>query len=268
VKEKKNIYFISDLHLGLYPLEKSAVREKIVVDFLDQIRDDAAELYLMGDIFDFWHEYKHVVPKGFTRFLGRLAMMADSGTRLHFFTGNHDIWAYGYFTEELGMKIYRQPLVTTLHGKKFFLAHGDGLGRGDNGYKLLKWFFTNKFLQFCFARLHPNFALWIGKTWSKNSRYSKGIVAEEFAGEEGELQIQFAKEELKHHHYDYFVFGHRHIPSVITLGEKTQVINLGDWIYSFTYAVLEGDRLSLRSFTQNHDPILYKHYPNRPSHEN
>jgi UDP-2,3-diacylglucosamine hydrolase len=245
---KDKIYFISDVHLGLHPKEKSISREKRLVSWLDEIKPSAAEIYLLGDIFDFWHEYKHVVPKGFTRFLGKLAELADAGTRLHFFTGNHDIWAYGYFGTELGARIYHKPLRCELLGYRFFLAHGDGLGPGDYGYKLLKGIFRNRILQFMFSRLHPNFALWLGHTWSKNSRYSKGIVAEDFAGEDGELQLVFAKQLLLKEHFDFILFGHRHIPWDIQMGNKTRVINLGDWIYSFTYGVLDENGFELKQY--------------------
>ena len=246
------------MHLGLHPENKSRVREKKLVNWLDEIREEVKALYLMGDIFDFWHEYRHVVPKGFTRFLGRLADLADEGVQLHFFTGNHDIWAYGYFEKELGARIYHKPVVHELNGLRFFLAHGDGLGPGDHGYKLLKWIFHNRFLQFLFARLHPNFALWLGKAWSKKSRYAKGIVAEEFAGEDNELQLLFAREKIKTGHFDFFVFGHRHIPFDISIAENTRVINLGDWIYSFTYGVLEDGHFTLRQFQGDGKNILIK----------
>jgi len=257
---KDKIYFISDIHLGLHPADKSLEREKLVRNWLDEILPHAKELYLMGDIFDFWHEYKHVVPRGFTRFLGKLSELADNGTKLYFFSGNHDVWAYEYFKAELGAEIHHKPIVKVLFGKKFFLAHGDGLGPGDFGYKLLIGTFRNKILQWMFARLHPNFALWLGKTWSKHSRYAKGIVAEEFAGEEGELQILFAKETLKKDHYDFFIFGHRHIPYDIQLGEKARVINLGDWIYSFTYGQLDEKGFELKQYKDKGANIIREHY--------
>ncbi len=260
MEEKNKIYFISDVHLGLHPAEKSREREKKVVAFLDTIKNSAEELYLMGDIFDFWHEYKHVVPGGFTRFLGNLAEMADNGTKIYFFSGNHDIWAYGYFRRELGIEIYHKPVIRELHGLRFFLAHGDGLGPGDHGYKLLKGIFRNKILQFLFSRLHPNFALWLGKSWSKKSRYSKGIVAEGFTGEEGELQIVFAKQQLRQSEFDFFIFGHRHIPWDITIGDNARVINLGDWIYSFTYGELDGQTFSLKQYQGNGESIIRQHY--------
>lgn len=257
----KKIYFISDAHLGLYPIENSRSREKKLVRWLDSIKDDAEELFLVGDIFDFWHEHKHVVPKGFVRFLGKLGELIDSGIKVHFFTGNHDLWAYGYFKEELDIPIYYSPIERTFGAKKFFIAHGDGLGPGDYSYKVLKWTFTNKILQWMFSRLHPNFSMWIGKSWSKSSRYSKGIVAEEFAGEEKELQILFAKDKLIEKHFDYFVFGHRHIPFDYVVKENTHIINLGDWIYSFTFAVFDGEKLELKQFEGDGKSII-RNYSN------
>jgi UDP-2,3-diacylglucosamine hydrolase len=257
---KDKIYFISDVHLGLHPVENSLEREKMLISWLDKIKDKAAELYLVGDIFDFWHEYKHLVPKGFTRFLGKLSELADNGTKLYFFTGNHDIWAYGYFLSEFGAEIYHNPLEKEINGLKFFIAHGDGLGPGDYGYKLLKGAFRNKILQWIFARLHPNFAMWLGKTWSKKSRYSKGIVSEGFSGEKGEEQIVFAKKKLKEEHFDYFIFGHRHIPFDIKLGEKSRIINLGDWIYSFTYGELHEQEFTLKQFNGDGKHVIHQKY--------
>jgi len=257
---KTKIYFISDVHLGLYPADKSLEREKMLVSWLDRIKNDALEIYLVGDIFDFWHEYKHLVPKGFTRFLGKLSEISDAGTKIYFFSGNHDIWAYGYFKTEFDAEIHHKPLKKELNGLKFFIAHGDGLGPGDYGYKLLKRTFRSKTLQWIFSRLHPNFAMWLGKSWSKKSRYSKGIVAEEFTGEQGELQIVFAKSELGKEYFDFFIFGHRHIPADIKLGDKTRLINLGDWIYSFTYGELDGKSFNLKQFNGDGKNIIRKQY--------
>ncbi len=258
---KNKIYFISDVHLGLHPVEKSLEREKLLVTWLDSIKGNALELYLVGDIFDFWHEYKHLVPKGFTRFLGKLSEFSDNGTKIYFFSGNHDIWAYNYFRDEFGAEIHHTPLAKELNGLKFFIAHGDGLGPGDFGYKILKGAFRSKILQWIFARLHPNFAMWLGKTWSKKSRYSKGIVAEGYGGDDGELQIKFAKAKLKKEFFDYFIFGHRHIPFIAKIGERTEVINLGDWIYSFTYGELEGRKFTLKQFNGDGTNIIRHQYP-------
>jgi len=258
---KNKYFFITDVHLGLHPKDESLEREKLIVRWLDEIKNEAAELYLLGDIFDFWHEYKHVVPKGFTRFLGKLSELADEGTKLYFFTGNHDIWAYTYFRTELGAEIHNRPLIRELNGYRFFLGHGDGLGPGDFGYKLLKTIFTNKVLQFFFARLHPNFALWLGQTWSKHSRLAKGIVSKEFGGDKKEQQIIFAKRMLKKEHFDFFLFGHRHIPFEVSLGNTSKVINLGDWIYSFTYGVLDGKKFELRQYEGTGENIIRESYP-------
>lgn len=254
-----NIYFISDAHLGLYPVSRSAEREKILVNWLDTIKKDASEIFLLGDIFDFWHEYKHVVPRGFTRFLGKLAELSDLGIKIHFFTGNHDIWVYDYLPSEIGLTLYRHHITREMNGKRFFIGHGDGIGQGDNGYKFLKGIFTNKILQWLFARIHPNASMAFGKRWSKNSRFAKGIIAEPFLGEEKEYQIAFARETLKKEHFDYFIFGHRHIPFVIPVGDSSQVFNIGDWIVHFTYAVWDGEKLELHSiFPEKEKEIIRK----------
>ncbi len=253
----KKTFFISDLHLGLYPEQKSKERERIIVNWLDQIKHEAEEIYLLGDIFDFWHEYKHVVPKGFVRFLGKLAELSDMGVRLYYFSGNHDVWVYGYFEEELGAKILHAPLIKNINGINLFMAHGDGLGKGDNGYKWLKKCFRNRFLQFLFARLHPNFAMWIGKTWSKNSRYSKGIFAEKFNGFKKELLVQYAIEMSKHESHDLYIFGHRHVPYDVKINKKARVINLGDWIVNFTYGELEGKNFAVKQI-DGKDELIHK----------
>ncbi|MBN1790842.1 MAG: UDP-2,3-diacylglucosamine diphosphatase [Bacteroidales bacterium] len=251
------MYFISDVHLGLYPPEKSLIRERLLVNWLDGIKADAAELYLLGDIFDFWHEYRYVAPRGFTRFLGKIAELADSGVQLHFFTGNHDIWIYDYLPGEIGLTLYRQPVTRNINGKKFFIGHGDGIGSGDNGYKLMKWGFTNKILQWLFARIHPNASMAFGKRWSKSSRYAKGIIAEPYRGDDQESQVVYARETLQHEHFDYFIFGHRHIPFDVALG-TSRVVNLGDWINNFTYAVWDGKELELHSIFPDKEGGIFR----------
>jgi UDP-2,3-diacylglucosamine hydrolase len=243
----KKIYFASDTHFGLYPIEKSRIREKLFVRWLDSIKEDAQEIFLLGDIFDFWYEYKKVVPRGFTRFIGKLAELHDSGIKIHFFTGNHDVWVFDYLPQETGAIIYRKPLVANISGKKFFLAHGDGLGSMDIGYKFLKACFVNPVLQFLFSRLHPNLAMLFGQTWSKHSRYSKGI-AESFMGEDKEHLIAFAKQELQKQHFDYFVFGHRHLALDYKIADDSHIINLGEWIHANTYAVFDGLNMELKKF--------------------
>jgi len=247
LQSDKKIYFASDFHLGAPTHQKSLEREKRIVRWLDEVKQDAAEIYLMGDMFDFWFEYKHVVPKGFARLLGKIAEITDSGIPITFFTGNHDMWMFDYFPKELGVTLYREPIVREYNGKKFFLGHGDGLGPGDKGYKFIKKVFANPFCQWLFARLHPNFAMGMAQYWSKKSRMANGISDEKFTGEENEWLIVYVKEILKKEHYDYFIFGHRHLPLDVKVG-NSHYINLGEWIKYNTYAVFDGTNLELKSF--------------------
>lgn len=245
----KKIYFASDVHLGAPALHNNKERELHFVKWLDQVKNDAEAIFLMGDIFDFWFEYKSVVPKGFTRVLGKIAEITDSGIPVHFFTGNHDIWVFDYLPKEIGVSVHGEIWKTELMGKKFFLGHGDGLGPFDRPYRILKKIFTNKFLQWAFARIHPNFAIWLAHKWSGHSRLKDGKVeADSFRGEDKEWLVLFAKEELKKEHYDYFVFGHRHWPCNVQLNEKSRYINTGDWVTHFTYAVFDGEKMEVLNY--------------------
>lgn len=245
----KKIYFASDVHLGAPALNNNKEREIHFVKWLDQVKEDAEAIFLMGDIFDFWFEYKSVVPRGFTRVLGKIAEITDSGIPVHFFTGNHDIWVFDYLPKEIGVTVHRDIWKTELMGKKFFLGHGDGLGPFDRSYQMLKKIFTNKFLQWAFARIHPNFAIGLAHKWSGHSRLKDGKVeADSFRGEDKEWLVLFAKEELKKEHYDYFVFGHRHWPCNIQLNEKSRYINTGDWVTHFTYAVFDGEKMEVLNY--------------------
>lgn len=248
MQPNKKIYFASDFHLGIPNHEKSLAREKLIVKWLDEVKNDAQEIYLMGDMFDFWFEYKYTVPKGYTRFIGKLAEISDSGIPITFFTGNHDMWMFDYFEKELGVKIYRKPITRTYNGKKFYLGHGDGLGPGDYGYKFIKKVFANPFCQWMFARLHPNFAMGMGNFWSRKSRLANGPKDEKFTGEENEWLVVYSKEILKKEHFDYLVFGHRHLPLDIKLSNNSRYINLGEWINYNSYAVFDGTNLELRNF--------------------
>ncbi len=241
----KKIFFISDLHLGMHPLNESREREKKVVEWLDRIRHEAEEIYLLGDIFDYWFEYKKVVPRGFTRFLGKVAQITDAGIRVNYFTGNHDVWVFDYLPEEIGVEVYRHPIIREYGDKKFYIAHGDGLGPGQAGYKLLKRLFTSKTAQWLYARIHPNFATGFAHRWSKKSRYDKGVSVD-FLGEDKEYLILHAREKLKEEHFDYFIFGHRHLPLEYDLNENCRLFYLGDWIESYTYAVFDGSTLELK----------------------
>ena len=239
---EKKIFFISDLHLG-YPNDTDSLeREKRIVAWLDSIKADCEELFLVGDIFDFWHEWRHVVPKGFTRFLGKIAEFTDAGISVIFFTGNHDIWAYNYLKDELNVKIYRKPQFVERQGVKLYIAHGDGIGPGDYSYRILKGIFSNKLLQWFFARLHPNLAMWFGITWSRSNRYREKHLP--FLGED-EWLIQHSRNILKRNKIDYFVYGHRHVPSFYPLDDNSAYVNLGQWINQFNYGQLSEGKFEL-----------------------
>ena len=242
------VYFVSDAHLGIPDKQSSLEREKLLVDWLEEIRKDAFAVFFMGDIFDFWFEYKNVVPKGYIRLLGKIAEISDQGIPVFYFTGNHDMWLYDYFPQELNMRIFRETIQMELNGKKFFIGHGDGLGPKDFGYKFLKMIFSNSLSQWLFARLHPNFGIWLAHFFSKRSRLANGETEEIFRGEDKEYLILFAREILKTESFDYFVFGHRHIPMDIRLTSQSRYVNLGDWFKSYSYAVFDGNELSLNYY--------------------
>jgi len=244
----KNIYFASDFHLGVPTFELSLAREKKIVRWLDSIKATAEEIYLVGDIFDFWWEYKYTIPKGQTRLLGKIAELTDSGIPVHFFTGNHDLWMRDYFTQELNVQVHHQPLEKVYNNKVFFIGHGDGLGPGDRNYKFLKKIFTNPFMIWCFARLHPNLGFWIARRSSRRSRITTGDSDKHFLGEENEWLLSFCKEEIKKRHVDYFVFGHRHLPLDLNVAEHSRYINLGEWINYCTYAEFDGEQMRLKTF--------------------
>jgi UDP-2,3-diacylglucosamine hydrolase len=246
-----NIYFASDFHLGSPDPVRSREREDTIVRWLDSIKGSASEIFLMGDIFDFWFEYKHAIPRGFTRFNGKLAELADAGIKITFFKGNHDMWMFGYFEQELGVSIVSDDLVLERGGRKFYLHHGDGLGPGDRKYKFLKRIFRSGLCQWLFARLHPNVGIGIAKAWSRGSRLSRS-KQERFLGEQQEWLIVYSKEVLQKNHFDYFVFGHRHLPLDIPLegvnGKKSRYVNLGEWINFRSYAIFDGNELELCYF--------------------
>jgi len=244
----KKIYFASDFHLGLKGEANNLKREKTIVSWLESIRVDASEIYLMGDVFDFWFEYKTVVPKGYIRLLGKIAEIEDSGIPVTLFKGNHDMWMFGYLEKELGVSTISNELIIERNGKKFFLHHGDGLGPGDNGYKFIKSIFRNRFSQWLFARLHPNFGIGLATYLSSSSRKSNYRSDLEYKGDDKEFLTLFAKEKLKEQHFDYFIFGHRHLPLDIEVGENSRYINLGEWVTHFTYAEFDGSELHLKTF--------------------
>jgi len=245
---QKKIYFASDFHLGSPSYEASRKREDKIVRWLDSIKEDAEQIFLMGDIFDFWYEYSTVVPKGFVRFLGKLAELSDSGIKINVFTGNHDLWMKGYFEKELGIPVFKNPEERVLHNKVFYLGHGDGLGPGDRFYKFLRKVFHNKIFQAVFHFAHPDIGMRIAHAWSNKSR-SASSEEEQFLGDDNEWLAVYSKEQLKKKHYDFFIFGHRHLPLDIKLNEKgSRYINLGEWIGHNTYAVFDGENLELKTF--------------------
>jgi len=248
LSNQKKIYFASDAHFGLSGPAESLPRERLFVKWLDSISDDAQEIYLLGDIFDFWFEYKRVVPRGYTRVLGTIARLTDSGIPVHFFTGNHDIWVFDYLPAETGMIIHKGSFTAEFSGKKFYMAHGDGLDENDKGFRLLKSIFTNRPMQWIFSRLHPNFAVWFAHKWSHNSRYSKELIVP-YRGDDQEEHVIYANRMLEKEHYDYFVFGHRHLPFNVALKNgSSRCINLGDWLWHFTYGVFDGRVMEIKKF--------------------
>jgi UDP-2,3-diacylglucosamine hydrolase len=247
VQPGKKIYFSSDYHLGVPNSSDSLKREKKIVRWLEMAQKDAQEIFLMGDIFDFWFEYKHAIPKGFTRIQGKVAEITDSGIPVHFFIGNHDMWMFDYFEKELGVIMHRKHGPREIGEKKFFLGHGDGLGPGDNGYKFIKKVFANRFCQWCFARIHPNFGIGMANYWSRRSR-SKNKEPQKFLGADKEWLITYCNKKLEDNHYDYFIFGHRHWPIEHQLQNGSSYINLGDWLQHCTYAVFDGKKVELKKF--------------------
>lgn len=215
---------------------------------MDQIKKDASAIFLLGDLFDFWFEYKTVVPKGFTRTLGKLAEISDSGIKIYYFVGNHDLWMHGYFEEELGIPVFHEPKEFTFSDKSFFIGHGDGLGPHDKGYKRMKKVFTNPFFKWSFRWLHPDLGVKIAQYMSVKNKLISGDDDAKFLGEENEWLVQYSKKKLEEKHHDYFVFGHRHLPMEIILNDRSKYINLGDWISYYTYGVFDGDKFELKKF--------------------
>ncbi|HMP98663.1 MAG TPA: UDP-2,3-diacylglucosamine diphosphatase [Cyclobacteriaceae bacterium] len=246
--EGKKIFFASDFHLGVPNRESSLKRERDIVTWLDRIKDEAYHIYLLGDIFDFWFEYKRAIPKGFIRLQGKLAELRDAGINISFFTGNHDMWMFGYFKEELGIEIYREPQIIKCGNQIMLMGHGDGLGPGDNTYKLLKKIFNSRICQWLFARIHPNTGIGIANYWSKKSRISNTKEEEKYEGDDKEYLVVYCKEMEQQNHFDYYIFGHRHLPLKIQINEQSRYINLGEWVNFKTYAVYDGQNVVLKNF--------------------
>jgi len=248
IPKGKKVYFASDNHLGAPNQEKSKVREKQFVVWLDTIKADAAAIYLMGDLFDVWIEYKRVVPKGFVRVLGKLAELADSGISIHFFVGNHDMWMKDYLETELGIPVYYEPQQITLNNTSFFIGHGDGLGPGDKGYKRMKKVFRNPIIQWLYRLIHPDLGLRIAQHLSLRNRLISGDDDKIYNGPESEWLVHYCREKLKTQNIDYFIFGHRHLPLDIELSKNSRYINLGDWLEYNTYAVFDSNSVTLSTW--------------------
>ena len=244
----KKIYFASDQHFGAPTVEESKIREQKFVNWLDFIKKDADVLFLLGDLFDFWFEYTEAVPKGFVRVLGKLAELSDQGIQIHFFVGNHDLWMRDYFEKELNIPTYHEPKEFILNGKSFFIGHGDGLGPEDKGYKRMKKVFTNPVSKWFFRWLHPDIGIKIAHYLSVKNKLISGVEDVKFLGEEHEWLIQYSKMKLTEKHYDYFVFGHRHLPLEIAIAENSKYINTGDWIVHFTYGEFDGNQFVLKKY--------------------
>lgn len=240
----KKIYFLADAHLGAKTHQDSLEAERKLCRWLDFVKMDADSIYLMGDIFDYWFEYKYVVPRGFTRLLGKLAEVSDSGVDVHFFIGNHDIWLTDYLSAECGMILHFEPLIVEIQGKKFFLAHGDGLGDDSKSFHFLRKLFHSKFLRKCFSAIHPRWTIPLAHAWSGSSREKGGFM--DYLGEDNEYLIRYSKEKLEEvRDINYFIYGHRHILLNLAIAEQSSVVILGDWITLFSYAVFDGETLRL-----------------------
>ncbi|MEZ4979705.1 MAG: UDP-2,3-diacylglucosamine diphosphatase [Chitinophagales bacterium] len=247
----KNIYFASDLHFGTPNYQSSFQREKNFIAWLDTIQQQCSELFLVGDIFDFWFDYNKVVPKGFVRLLAKLASFSDQGIPVHYFKGNHDMWLCDYFEKELGFIIHDDNYYFEKEGQKFLVGHGDGKGPGDLKYKLLKKIFRNPICQFCFKWIHPDIGMALAHYWSNRSRYGGVVTEEKFLGEEREWLIQYSKKKHQELGANYYIFGHRHLALDINIDTNAKYINLGDWFSQQTYAMFDGQALHLLKYTSS-----------------
>jgi UDP-2,3-diacylglucosamine hydrolase len=244
----KKIYFASDFHFGIPDRASSTEREKRICRWLDEIAPTAEQIYLVGDLFDTWFEYKNVVPRGFTRFLGKIAELRDKGLHIEVFTGNHDLWMLDYFYSEFGIPVHHGPITREVNGKKFFIAHGDGLGPGDTGYKILKTVLRSPLSQWLYRRVHPDTGVGLAGWFSRLGPKHADIPEKEFLGPDREMLVQFCLETLKHQHYDYFIFGHRHIAIEYPLPSNSLYVNLGDWIRYDSFAEFDGEQLRLKYY--------------------
>ena len=255
---RKNIYILSDAHLGSWAIDHGRMQERRLVRFLDNIKEKAAAVYLLGDMFDFWYEWKYTVPKGYTRFLGKLSELTDIGVEVHYFTGNHDIWMYGYLEEECGVILHKKPETVELYNKVFYLAHGDGLGDPNKRFQAIRKIFHNKTCQWMFTHFIPqSWAMKFGLTWAKHSRMKRADGKEPpYMGEEKEYLVQYTKQYMKDHSdVDYFIYGHRHIELDLMLSRKCRMMIIGDWIWQFTYVVWDGEHMFIEEYVEGESKL-------------
>lgn len=245
MSRRKNIYFLSDFHLGAKYIPDRMAQERKITEFLDSIKDDAREIYLLGDILDYWYEYRYVVPRGFVRFFGKLAELSDSGIKIYWFIGNHDIWIFDYLPEELGVTVVDGEKIVETGGKTFFLAHGDSVGRRKRSFRMLRAIFRNKTCQKLYSAIHPRWTIPFALRWSESSR--SGDDYPEYLGEGNEYLEEFANS-YQVQHIDYFIFGHRHIMLDKKLESGAEIIILGDWIHFNSYAVFDGTKVTLKKY--------------------
>ena len=253
----KNIYFLSDAHLGSRALRHTRQQERRLVRFLDDIKEKAEAVYLLGDMFDFWFEYRMVVPRGFTRFLGKLSELTDSGVEVHYFAGNHDLWTWDYLVEECGVILHREPMTLSLADKTFYIGHGDGLGDPDPRFRFIRSIFHSPLCQWLFRWLHPDLGMRFGLNWAKHSRLAHGEGGDPpYLGEDKEHLVLYAKDYLRSHpDVNYFLFGHRHIELDLMLSDQCRVVILGDWISQYTYAVFDGEHLYMENYVEGETKV-------------
>lgn len=247
IPEGKKVYFASDFHLGVPDKKRSLERERKIIRWLDSIKNNAAAIFLVGDIFDFWFEYKHVIPKGFVRFQAKLLELKDNGIKVIFFTGNHDMWMFDYFEKEFDIPIYRSPETFRIAGKKVYVGHGDGLGPGDYFYKFLKFFFNSRFCKWAFSWLHPNIGIGIAQYWSGKSRLANDHTDDGYKGDD-EWLLQYCKELEGKNPHDLYVFGHRHLPIEVEVGQNSKYINLGEWVHHCTFLSIDSSSADLLTY--------------------
>lgn len=253
----KKVYFISDAHLGSWAISDRKAQERRLVCFLDEVKQSAMAVYMLGDMFDYWYEYKYVVPKGYTRLLGKISELTDSGVEVHYFTGNHDIWMYGYLESECGVIIHKEPQTISILGKSFYLAHGDGLGDPSPMFRFMRRLFRNRTCQFLFSLLPTRWSMWLGLRWAQKSMEDHRLDGvPQYLGEDNEYQITYAKNYLKTQpNIDYFIFGHRHIELDLMLAKSCRILILGDWISQFTYAVFDGKNMTMSNYLEGGDNL-------------